>query len=195
MTDSKPPLKKKRKKKRKVTKVLGRPTVFNEAIHKKIVELAEGGATEDEIAEFIGVHPNTIYLWKRKHRDLMWALKDAKGIADELVEASLFRRACGYSHKAVKHFPDKHKVMNMETGEMELRTTIIEHEYVEHYPPSEVAAIFWLKNRQPERWRDKPEPPKPEDTGQTTIVYESEWGGTGEPTTPHMPSDGDGEAI
>ena len=26
--------------------------------------------------------------------------------------------------------------------------------YVEHVPPSDVAAIFWLKNRDPAHWRD-----------------------------------------
>ena len=30
-------------------------------------------------------------------------------------------------------------------------------EYTEHYPPDTTAAIFWLKNRQPEKWRDKKE--------------------------------------
>jgi hypothetical protein len=27
-------------------------------------------------------------------------------------------------------------------------------EYVEHVPPDVTAGIFWLKNRDPERWRD-----------------------------------------
>jgi hypothetical protein len=26
--------------------------------------------------------------------------------------------------------------------------------YVEHVPPSDVAGIFWLKNRDPQHWRD-----------------------------------------
>ena len=30
-------------------------------------------------------------------------------------------------------------------------------EYIEHYPPDTTAAIFWLKNRQPGKWRDKKE--------------------------------------
>ena len=30
-------------------------------------------------------------------------------------------------------------------------------ETVKHYPPDTTAAIFWLKNRQVERWRDKQE--------------------------------------
>ena len=28
-------------------------------------------------------------------------------------------------------------------------------EIVEHYPPDTTACIFWLKNRQPGRWRDR----------------------------------------
>lgn len=149
-------------KKKKETR--GRPTLFNEVIHTKIVELAEGGATDDEIASFIGVHVNTLGLWKRKHQDLMWALKEAKGLADELVEASLFRRACGYSHPAEKHFlqTDRH------TGEV----NVITHAYTEHFPPDTVAGIFWLKNRQPDRWREKPPDAAPPASENADIVIE-----------------------
>ena len=31
---------------------------------------------------------------------------------------------------------------------------IVEHHYIEHYPPDTTAAIFFLKNRAPDRWRD-----------------------------------------
>ncbi len=31
---------------------------------------------------------------------------------------------------------------------------IVEHKYIEHYPPDTTAALFWLKNRRPEQWRD-----------------------------------------
>ena len=30
--------------------------------------------------------------------------------------------------------------------------------YTEHYPPDTTALVFWLKNRQRGRWRDKVEP-------------------------------------
>ena len=29
--------------------------------------------------------------------------------------------------------------------------------YTEHFPPDTAAAFIWLKNRQPDRWRDKKE--------------------------------------
>lgn len=28
---------------------------------------------------------------------------------------------------------------------------------IKHYPPDTVAGIFWLKNRQPDKWREKQE--------------------------------------
>jgi hypothetical protein len=31
---------------------------------------------------------------------------------------------------------------------------IVEHKYIEHYPPDTTAMIFFLKNRRPDRWRD-----------------------------------------
>ena len=141
----------------------GRPTKFNELIHAKIVELAEGGMTEYEIAERVGVSERTIQYWKQRHFDFLHSLKDAKDIADQMVEASLFQRACGYTHPAEKHFLGKGI-----DGESE----VITHEYVEHYPPSEVAAIFWLKNRQPERWRDKPEAEKTPGNDDAEVVIE-----------------------
>lgn len=129
----------------------GRPTVFNDIIQEKILSLVQQGATEFEIAERIGVTERTINYWKRKHDDFFHALKGSRDLADQMVEASLFQRACGYSHPAEKHFLNKVK-----NDEGEWVTEVITHHYQEHYPPSELAAIFWLKNRQPDRWKDKP---------------------------------------
>lgn len=134
------------KRPKKKTKPMGRPTDFNQKIAHIICELAKEGKTEAEIAATVGIHVNTLYLWKTKHKEFMWALKDSKHTADELVEASLFRKACGYSHDAVKH--------------VVINGSIEEIDYVEHYPPSDVAAIFWLKNRKPDQWREK-QPEKP----------------------------------
>lgn len=137
----------------------GRKTSFNDAIAARIMELAKSGQTDEQIADNIGVSVRTIYYWKSKNATFLQALKDSKDVADQLVEASLFQRAIGYSHPAVKHF--------MYQGDIE---TV---EYVEHYPPSEVAAIFWLKNRQPAKWREKPPEDKPPtDTGSDEVIIE-----------------------
>src|SRR5690606_5859616 len=79
------------------------------------------------------------------HEEFCQALKEAKAEADRRVEASLYHRAVGYSFDAVKIF--------MPAG----ARAPVHAPYREHVPPDTTAAIFWLKNRQPEGWRDKRE--------------------------------------
>ena len=171
-----------RPKEKKKPKPIGRPPKFNEAMGTKIIELVSQGVPNEEIADLIGVHRNTLFMWTQNNIDLKVALKQAAQFADELVEASLFRRACGYSHPAEKHFLDKQLVTDEETGQKYLRSNVITHEYTEHYPPSEQAAMFWLRNRQPERWKEKPEAPPPDPNTSNVVIYETEWGTAGEPS-------------
>src|SRR5205823_10425072 len=57
--------------------------------------------------------------------------------------ASPDRRACGYSHDAVKIFlPSR-------------GSEPIYAPYIQHYPPDTKAALRWLMNRQPALWRDR----------------------------------------
>lgn len=71
----------------------GRPTKFNETLTQKILDYAEQGLTDEQIAETLGINPCSIYLWKNKHPEFSKALKDAKDAADGLVETSLFQNA------------------------------------------------------------------------------------------------------
>jgi hypothetical protein len=58
------------------------------------------------------------------------------------VERSLYERANGYSYDAVKIFMPAN------------RKKPVYAPYVEHVPPDVTACIFWLKNRDPQHWRD-----------------------------------------
>lgn len=135
----------------------GRPTGYNLGIAARIIALAEQGKTDAQIAYEIGVSLSALSNWKAKHEDFKGALKDAKWVADELVEASLFQRAVGYSHRATKFFFDA------KNGK------VISQPYIEHHAPDTTACIFWLKNRQPEAWRDRHEiisvPESPDELG------------------------------
>lgn len=99
------------------------------------------GATDRQLAEFFGVAESTLNLWKLKHREFSESIKRGKNVADSLVAASLFKRATGFRVPEVKIF-------SHDGGSFE-------HEYEAYYPPETTAQIFWLKNRQPELWRDK----------------------------------------
>lgn len=124
------------------SKPIGRPSKFDPEYVEQAYKLALLGATDKQLADFWDVSEKTINNWKHDHPDFLQSLKAGKLAADATVSQSLFRRANGYSHDAVKIFNDR------ETG-------VTQVPYTEHYPPDTTAAIFWLKNRQPELWRDK----------------------------------------
>ncbi|EAX47547.1 conserved hypothetical protein [Thermosinus carboxydivorans Nor1] len=121
----------------------GRPTEYKAEYAEQAYKLCLLGATDKEIADFFGVNEKTLNNWKQKHPDFLQSLKEGKEEADAKVAKSLYHRALGYSHEAVK-------IMQYE-GE------VIQVPYIEHYPPDTTACIFWLKNRQPKLWRDKVE--------------------------------------
>lgn len=128
---------------------LGRPSVFTETVANKMIELAGKGRTDKQTAEIIGVSPVTVDRWKKKHQAFRWSLNEAKAAADEMVEASLFMRALGYSHEEEKIFCYEGDIVKTKT--------------VRHYPPDSTAAIFWLKNRQPKEWRENVQKPENDD--------------------------------
>ncbi|SCW56840.1 hypothetical protein SAMN02927924_01422 [Sphingobium faniae] len=120
---------------------VGRPSSFKPEFVEQARKLAQLGATDREAAEFFEVAESTLYLWKHVHPNFSEALKVGKEAADNRVEQSLYRKATGYSFDSEKVFQN--------AGE------IIRAPVVEHIPPSDTAAIFWLKNRRPDAWRDK----------------------------------------
>lgn len=124
----------------------GRPSKYNPETHLVIVQaLAKRGLTIVQLAETLDVSPSTVNKWMVEYPDFSEAIKEARDISDESVEASLFQRATGYSVKATKVF--------LPAGS----TEPVYAPYIEHFPPDPTSMIFWLKNRRPEQWRDKQE--------------------------------------
>jgi hypothetical protein len=107
-------------------------------------KLAALGATEAEMADFFGVSHKTFTRWKISKPEFCRALKTAKDAADARVERRLYERAVGYSVETEKVLCLRGKVIRVKT--------------IEHYPPDTTACIFWVKNRQPGRWRDRVDP-------------------------------------
>lgn len=122
----------------------GRPSEYEESFCKIAKKLCELGATDNDVAEALDIHPATLYRWKHQFPEFCESLKVGKTESDDRVESSLYRRAVGYTHEAVKIF------------QFQGQEVIVPYTEIQH--PDTTACIFWLKNRRPEQWRANPEP-------------------------------------
>ena len=117
---------------------------INEWLEKDKLILLEGwardGLTDEQIAKNIGINRTTLYDWKKKETNIADALKKGKEVIDFEVENALLKRALGYEYEE-------------ETYENGILTKKVKKQV----PPDTTAQIFWLKNRQVKKWRDKVE--------------------------------------
>jgi hypothetical protein len=107
--------------------------------------MAQLGATDPEIADFLGVTRQTMHNWKLVHPEFADALRLGKAPADERVIRSLYQRAIGF------HYTEQ-KAVKIKVGPDEERIELVE---IEHYVPGDTAACgLWLRNRCPTGWGD-----------------------------------------
>lgn len=116
---------------------------------------AREGATDCDIAKKIGIGERTFTDWKSRFPAIVAALKKGKAPVDFEVENALLKSALGYTVTVKEPIKVKKKTIKNGVGTIEE-----EHiEYVDreiHVKPDVTAQIFWLKNRKPDKWRDKP---------------------------------------
>lgn len=105
---------------------------------------ARDGLTIENIAHNIGITAKTLYEWKNAYSEISNALKKGREVSDYIIENALFKSALGYD---VIEYEDKIDAM----GVMQ------RCEKKRHVPANTTAQIFWLKNRRPDKWRDKRE--------------------------------------
>lgn len=115
--------------------------------------LCKKGATDIELAKAFKVSRATISNYKKDPKFLD-ALKDGKDEANKNVESSLFKLANGHVTKINKAFKVK-KIEYYEGKKVKETEEIIYAEDEVFTPPNVTAQIFWLKNRDQQRWRDK----------------------------------------
>lgn len=122
----------------------GRPTDFKEEYLEQAYKLCLLGATDASLADFFDVVEQTINNWKKDYPEFLESLKAGKAKADAQVAQSLFNRAVGY-----KAEPELKEDLDSDGNVVETTRT------TKHVGPDTTAAIFWLKNRKSDVWRDK----------------------------------------
>lgn len=132
---------------------------------------ARDGLTEEQIAKNIGVSVKTLFNWKKTHLPILHAIKKGKEVVDYEVENALLKSALGFSETIRKPFKLKRTQYN-DSGKK-----VNEEEYIEYadedvyVPPNVTAQIYWLNNRKPEQWRNKPKDELNTDR-KITVVFE-----------------------
>ena len=112
---------------------------------------AADGLINSEIAVKFEVSTQTIYNWKNAHKAFAKALEDGQVVPNAKVERALLTRALGFEYEEVIKIAGKPS------------KTVIKKAL-----PDVAAAIFWLKNRDKDGWKDKFLPDARED-GETVI--------------------------
>lgn len=122
----------------------GRPPKYNAQFHPLLAEsLARNGLIDKEIAEKLEISESTLHKWKLDFKEFSESIKRGKESVDDQVENALLKRALGFKEPAVKLFS--------------FQGTIIKGDYDEYFPPDVAAAFIWLKNRRPDKWKDRRE--------------------------------------
>ncbi|EKN4845806.1 terminase [Yersinia enterocolitica] len=140
-------------------KKLGRPTAYKDEYAEQARKLCLLGHTDAELAEFFEVSEQTINAWKKAQPDFLESIKKGKAFADSEVASKLFHRATGYEHP--------------EDDIRAVEGAIVITPTIKRYPPDTAAAIFWLKNRQRDKWRDKQEVEHSGDIGLIERIQEA----------------------
>jgi len=107
---------------------------------KRAYQLCLLGLTNADLAIAFGVSLGTIEMWIRKHPRFTKAIRLGRQEADSKVAAALYKKATGYTYEE--------DIVNVSHGQVMVNTV------KKFAHPETTAAIFWLKNRQADRWAD-----------------------------------------
>lgn len=124
----------------------GSPTKYDKQTPITAGWLARDGKTDKEIAEALGISESTFYKWKTEHPEFSESLKTSKEVVDNKVVDSLIKRALGYDFKKTE----------VEVSEIGNKVYKKQKESTVHIPADPSALIFFLCNRQPEKWKRNP---------------------------------------
>ncbi|WP_437396638.1 terminase [Flagellimonas lutimaris] len=121
----------------------GRNSSFKPEYADTAYKLCLLGATDKEMANFFNVSETTINNWKKNHQEFSLAQRKGKMVADAEVAERLYQRAVGYEYE------ERREQLDPNTKKLVKITTI-----KKHVVPDVSAQLTWLKNRQPNKWRD-----------------------------------------
>ncbi len=121
----------------------GRKTGYAKAYASIARQRTRSGATLFEIATELNVSLPTIFRWANQFPEFRDSIVLGRSEGGDRSVRSLFERANGYTYEVEKIGFYKGRVVRAKTWE--------------HVPPDVTALSFWLRNRDPDHWRERQE--------------------------------------
>lgn len=141
----------------KQKKKKGRRGKYFTNVQPRLIEI-EGwcreGLIDEQIWPRLSISKTSFYDYQNQHSEFSDALKKGKEIVDYQVENALLESASGHVKELRRPF--KLKEVYYEDGKRCEKETIAYAIEEIYYPPVPVSIIYWLKNRKPKKWKDKP---------------------------------------
>lgn len=107
---------------------------------------ARNGLSDEQLAYNIGISVSTFYQWQINYPEFSEAIKRGKKPVDEEVENTLLKSALGFEYEETIT-----EIIEQPDGTQRKQIKKVKR----YCPPSNTAQIFWLKNRRPDRWKDR----------------------------------------
>jgi hypothetical protein len=116
----------------------GRPSPYRAPLAEAAHNYCLLGATDQQLAGFFQVSPETLAGWLQDQPEFARAVRDGRAAADAAVARRLYQRAMGYDRTATRTLVDGGQAISVE--------------HTVHVPPDVGACIFWLRNRRRRDW-------------------------------------------
>lgn len=114
------------------------------------------GMSEENISKKLNIAYSTFRVYKNKETALSAVLKKGKELYDNEVVEALHKNTLGGVVEVKKAIKLREKTY--EKGKIVKETEVIKMVTEEIYvKPDTLAQIYWLNNRQPDKWKNKPE--------------------------------------
>jgi hypothetical protein len=127
----------------------GRALIYNERFHCTLAfKLSLLNLSEPEMCIPLGISFETMAKWKQRYERFRKAILAGREKADANVARALYRRAVGLG--VLEEEVVSRKVKDKD-GNESIETKIVPKR--KEYPPDVYAALKWLGNRQPAKWR------------------------------------------
>lgn len=113
-------------------------------------------STDKKLADILNVCEKTVNNWKKEHPKFLQSIQKGKDEFNSVAaEKCLFKLVNGFRFTEVTKEPKEVLTVDPESGETKKEVKLVITKKVRKFiPPNERSIRFFLKNRDPARWRD-----------------------------------------